>query len=286
MKPQRSDDALAKAREALAKIDRRDAEQEIRHQELSKPAKTIIEGILGASVQEKIDRARQTSKIFNTAAKALETAMHYTGPVGRAVMTIGGFLKSAFKYAAFEREGGTFKRDADGDLIFSPTRLGRSFLLAAMIGTSSIVGGQYAYFHATKFEQTIYTTGKDAIITGEKYEFTGCNSLPCSTESDNGEFFHITQSLYAPRLLYPENDVYSIIPKNDGVCHIKGYGLYIKELKFLHKYFEFYPNVYDAVCRPYTQAEKDIALESGHIVGSPPLPNGTQHQQFIPPAPQ
>jgi hypothetical protein len=265
MKPMKQDDALLKAREALAELGKLDTVRELREEAKQQEAE---EASLFTGMKQKFAQARQASKIFNAAAKAVETTMEYARPVISVGKTLGGWLKSAFMFAAFERDGeGDFARDADGDMIFSPRRLGRNLVLGTMIGAGTIVGAQYGYYNATQFEQTIYTSGKDAIISGELYEVSGCTSLPCSTALDNTEFFRIQQSYYAPRLLYPENDVYAVIPKDQGVCQVEGYGLYIKELKWLHKAFEFYPNLTSATCRPYTQAEIEKSIETGVILG-------------------
>lgn len=286
MKPSENIDALQKAREALGNLNRVNTEQNLRDEAKAQEAHDA-KLITLDTVKEKVGQVRQASKIFNTAARALETVMDYAGPVGRAAKTAGGWLKSAFLYAAFERDGnGDYARDADGDMIFSPKRLARNVTLAAMLGASSIVGAQYGYYYGTQFEQTIYTSGKDIVTSGELYEVTGCTSLPCSTALDNGEYYHVRQSNYAPRLMYPENDVYAMIPKDQGVCKIEGYGLYVKELKWLHKWAEFYPNITSATCRPYTQAEIEKTIETGVILDSGALsPRAPQQSQPVIPGP-
>ena len=74
-----------------------------------------------------------------------------------------------------------------------------------------------------------------------------------------------------PHQLYPEENVFANIPQQDGVCHFKGYGIYVKELKWLHRNLNFYQNIESATCRPYTQNEIERAVESGTILDSPSL---------------
>ena len=74
-----------------------------------------------------------------------------------------------------------------------------------------------------------------------------------------------------PYLIYPEEDVYANIPQQDGACYAKGYGLYIKELKFMHKSAQWYQKVYNISCRPYTEAEKVEAIQSGAVPTPPEI---------------
>ena len=75
-----------------------------------------------------------------------------------------------------------------------------------------------AYFYGTAFDETVYVTGKQEIVTGELYQFGGCTSLPCSTETDNGKFYLIETSLYFPVMYYPEENVFANIPQQDAAC--------------------------------------------------------------------
>lgn len=169
------------------------------------------------------------------------------------------------KWASFARADGDFVRDEDSDMILSPKRF--------LVVTSCFTGGLFLthvllsaiYFYTTKFEELVYTTGKQEIATGELYQFTGCTSLPCSTDAGNGKFYQIEGSWYFPYLVYPEEDVYANIPQQDGACHARGYGFYIRELKALHRRLQWYQHVYNISCRPYTEEEKQRAVNSGKI---------------------
>lgn len=208
---------------------------------------------------------------FTTAAAIGKGILAYTGPVGTALLWAGGKLKDAFMWSAYERENGDFKRDADGALNFSGRRLGKIFA-AAMAGVLALnIGAQAVYFHTTQFEELVYTTGKQEITTGEEYQFTGCTSLPCSTEADNGKFYRINSSLLFPTLVYPEEDVYANIPQQDAACHVQGYGVYFRSARFLFKSLDWWQNVYSVECRPYTEAEKAQAIGSGNVTPDRPI---------------
>jgi len=148
---------------------------------------------------------------------------------------------------------------------FSARRLGiNSAWLSSMLLTIyfSITA---AYFYGTQFEELVYTTGKQEIEAGEQYQFTGCTSLPCSTQADNGKYYKVEASHFLPALYYPEEDVFANIPQQDGACFAKGYGFYFRNLRSLYKYFQWYQKVYDVSCRPYTEAEKQLAIGTGQI---------------------
>ena len=123
-----------------------------------------------------------------------------------------------------------------------------------------------AYFYSTYFHEMVYVTGKQEIETGEKYQFGGCTSLPCSTETDNGKFYLIETSLYFPALFYPEEEVFANIPQQNGACNIEGYGIYFRTLRWVYKQAQLYQHVIKVSCRPYTEDEIRQAVESGEIV--------------------
>lgn len=202
---------------------------------------------------------------FTTAAAIGRGILEYSGPVGAVLGWTAHKLKDAFMWSAYERENGDFKRNADGSLNFSGKRLSKVFA-AAMAGVLALnIAGQAAYFHGTQFEELVYTTGKQEIVTGEEYQFTGCTSLPCSTETDNGKFYKVNSSLLFPTLVYPEEDVYANIPQQDAACYVKGYGVYFRSARFLIKSLDLWQNVYSVQCRPYTEAEKAQAIGSGDV---------------------
>ncbi len=209
--------------------------------------------------------ARRFVKIYDAACDFYDKVSAYTGPLLKPVGWAARGLKNAFVYAAYERENGERKLDADGDPIFSPMRLAKSFVTAGMIGTTAAVGVQAGYFYGTQFSELVYVTGKEQIEHGELYQFTGCTSLPCSTDTDNGKYFQIERSLYLPSLFYPENDVFANIPTQNAACDVDGYGIYFKSLKWLFKRAEWYQNVYNVSCRPLTQDEVNTTIGTGHI---------------------
>ncbi len=178
-----------------------------------------------------------------------------------------------FKWASFVRENGDFKRDDQGDLIFSGGRLIRSLLAMGFLLLLINVAWNAVYFYGTQFEELVYTTGKQEIVTGQLYQFTGCTSLPCSTDAGNGKFYQIEHSWYLPYLIYPEEEVYASIPQQDGACYAKGFGFYLKELKALHRSAQWYQKVYSVSCRPYTEQEKEQAIQSGVVPKPPELNN-------------
>jgi|GEM_PF-1696162 len=220
-----------------------------------------LEDSIEHRLKAQIALVKKVKHIFNTVSGAMESALLYTGPVGRAALTVGGWVKSVAEYAMFEREGGDFKRNEDGFRIFSGKRLAQSFAVAACVGLSATAGYHYTYYNATQFQEMVYTTGKQEIVDGELYHVTGCTSLPCSTESDNGKYYQIEKSYFWPRQIYPEEDVYANIPQQIAACEINGYGIYFKEMKWLFKWAEWYQNIESVSCRPLSEGEIQKLME-------------------------
>lgn len=173
-------------------------------------------------------------------------------------------LKAIVLWLAFEPVSESDNKECD-ELRFSSRRLGvRGACLSGLVVAVyfAIIA---AYFYGTQFEELVYTTGKQEIEAGEQYQFTGCTSLPCSTQADNGKYYKIEASHFLPSLYYPEEDVFANIPQQDGACYAKGYGFYFRNLRSLFKYFQWYQKVYDVSCRPYTEEEKQLAIGTGRI---------------------
>ncbi len=215
---------------------------------------------------------RVSARIKHAAEISQYVWNEYLTPVANVVNPIVGWtagkLKSAFMWAAFERENGRFKRDAEGDLLFSGKRLSK-VMAGAAAGTSLLfVGASAAYYHGTQFKETVYVTGKQEIDTGELYQFTGCTSLPCSTETDNGKYYQIESSPFFPSLWYPEEAVYANVPQQNAACDIEGYGVYFRSLRWLHRGADFYQNIDKVSCRPYTEKEIVQAVGSGVVMNS------------------
>ena len=179
---------------------------------------------------------------------------------------VGQRLGGALAWATFRREDGRFVRDANGRRRLAPARLG--LVVLGLIATMVLLHVLFRalYYYGTAFSETVYVTGKQEIETGEVYQFGGCTSLPCSTRSDNGKFYLIEASLYFPLLIYPEEDVFANIPQQGGACEVRGYGFYIRELRWLYKQAQLYQHVVDVSCRPYTADEIERAVGSGTII--------------------
>lgn len=159
-------------------------------------------------------------------------------------------------WAAFARENGRFKLDREGRRIVSRARFIKC--VAGLVVGAIVLHAAFsaAYFYGTRFEELVYTTGKQEIDPGERYQFTGCTSLPCNTQADNGKYYAIDSSLYFPTLLYPEQNVFANIPQQNAACHVRGYGLYFRSLRWLYKSAQWYQKVYDVSCRPYDELER------------------------------
>lgn len=183
----------------------------------------------------------------------------------KLMRVVFAFLGVAFQWAAYQREEGEIQRDEQGKPIFSGVRLAKCSA-ALVVGLCLFhVALSAVYFYSTRFEELVYTTGKQELQAGELYQFTGCTSLPCSTDMNNGKFYRIEESWYFPYLVYPEQNVFANIPQQDAACLVKGYGLYFRRLKFLHRRLQWYQKVYSVACRPYTDEEKQTAVESGIV---------------------
>lgn len=247
--------------ESLAERAKRILAENERH---TKAKETVEqEDSLENRLKDQIAFVKKVKHVFNTVSGAVESALLYTGPAGRAALTVGKWLRSAAEYAMFEREDGDFKRNEDGFRIFSGKRLAQSFALAACMGLAATAGYHYTYYKTTQFNELVYTTGKQEIVDGELYHVTGCTSLPCSTASDNGKYYQIEKSYFWPRQIYPEENIYANIPQQIAACDIEGYGIYFKEMKWLFKWAEWYQNIESVSCRPLSEAEIQRLMEPG-----------------------
>jgi hypothetical protein len=202
-------------------------------------------------------------------ASIFKAANKWLGPIGSLLAWIVGLIAKWFRWVAFKPAA----RGPDGeyhDLDFSWRRLclNAFWTVAALVGLHVLLSA--IYFYATYFEETVYVTGKQEIETGELYQFGGCTSLPCSTETDNGKFYLIESSLYFPVMYYPEENVFANIPQQNGACHVEGYGIYFRTLRWLYKSAQLYQHVVDVSCRPYTEAEIRRAVDDGEIVKDSP----------------
>jgi hypothetical protein len=149
---------------------------------------------------------------------------------------------------------------------FSLARFSRNLAISVFVLFALHVAWRAAYYYGTGFTETVYVTGKQEIETGELYQFGGCTSLPCSTQSDNGKFYLIESSLYLPVLWYPEEEVFANIPHQDAACNVRGFGIYFRSLRWVYKRFQLYQHVVDVSCRPYTEEEIRRAVSGGDIV--------------------
>lgn len=212
------------------------------------------EGILG-KINDMATFARRANKVWDAARDLYKNIKPVADILLRPVTWTYGHLKDIFMYNAFEHNAkGELKLDAQGDLIFAPGRMARSFAMAAMLGNMAFIGGAGMLFHATNQTVYSYVTNKQMKVPGELYEVTGAESLPTSTELDNGMYYHVSDSLIYPALWRPEEDVYALIPQGNAVCRWEVHGIYVKSLKWLHKQVEFYQQIYDTACYPLSDA--------------------------------
>ena len=209
--------------------------------------------------------SNETVARFMRFARALK---RWTGPIGSFIAWVFGLLGRIIKFAAFLRQDGEYLIDDEGELVFSLRRIIKVLLLTTIVMVLLHAALSAVYFYSTYFHEMVYVTGKQEIETGEKYQFGGCTSLPCSTATDNGKFYLIETSLYFPSLFYPEEEVFANIPQQNGVCKIEGYGIYFRTLRWLYKHAQLYQHVVNVSCRPYTEDEIRQAVNSGDIATS------------------
>ena len=184
-------------------------------------------------------------------------------PIFKLVAFVFALLCGWFSWAAYVKEEKSEIVNARGDELFSAKQF-----ITRMLITLSVIVFLHAlvsatYFYSTRFSEVVYVTGKQEIETGEIYQFGGCTALPCSTSSDNGKFYLIETSIYFPRLIYPEEDVFANIPQQNAACSVEGYGLYFRSLRWIYKSAQLYQHVYSVSCRPYTDEELDKAIGAG-----------------------
>ncbi len=185
------------------------------------------------------------------------------GPVGAVLAGLFGVVGRWLRWVAI-RPADPQAPGGPQPARFSVLRLLRNLALSALVLLALHILWRAAYYYGTSFEETVYVTGKQEIVTGELYQFGGCMTLPCSTESDNGKFYLVESSWYLPALWYPEEEVFANIPHQDAACTVRGYGVYFRSLRWLYKTFQLYQHVVDVSCRPY-RAELRPAIAEGEI---------------------
>ncbi len=213
----------------------------------AEPARPVIE--------EKIRSTgwfRRISSIFASMMKVL-------GPIGTFTGWIFGLLARWLRWV-------TLEKDDTGDTSFSTRQTAIRLMISGVAVFSLHVLFSAIYFYTTAFEETVYVTGKQEIETGELYQFGGCTSLPCSTETDNGKFYLIEASLYFPTMLYPEENVFANIPHQNAACQVEGFGIYFRSMRWIYKSLQLYQHVVDVECRPYTEQELEKSVEQGEIL--------------------
>ena len=198
-------------------------------------------------------------------ASFLATVRKWLGPLGSLIAWVFGLIAKWFRWAAFVPAGPrTDGVEPKADFSWRRLALRSLWTAATVFGLHVLFSA--LYFYSTYFEEMVYVTGKQEIETGELYQFGGCTSLPCSTASDNGKFYLIESSLYFPVMLYPEENVFANIPQQNGACHVEGYGIYFRTLRWLYKSAQLYQHIVDVSCRPYTEDEIRRAVAEGQIV--------------------
>ncbi len=237
----REDELLKKARKL-----RDETEQYRQHN--AQPRTTVAQSLTSKSA------------FFSRIGNSLRTINGVLGPVGTVLAWLYGYLRWAFLKLAYAPVD---PQQPDGASAFSWRRLALSSTGVLGVGFALHIGLSAAYFYGTAFAEVVYVTGKQEIETGEVYQFGGCTSLPCSTESDNGKFYLIETSLYFPTLVYPEENVFANIPQQAAACNVQGYGFYFRSLRWLYKGFQLYQHVVDVSCRPFTDEETLRAIEQG-----------------------
>lgn len=207
------------------------------------------------------ERLASENRWIRTIRSSLGKILRVLGPIGRVIGWLLRLIARWFRWAAYTP---TFGEDVEAKFSIRWLILRSGLTLVALFGLHVFLSA--VYFYTTYFDETVYVTGKQEIETGELYQFGGCTSLPCSTESDNGKFYLIESSLYFPVMLYPEENVFANIPQFDAACHVEGYGIYFRTLRWLYKSAQLYQHVVDVSCRPYTEEEIRRAVRDGEIV--------------------
>ena len=215
------------------------------------------------------ERIANESKILRAIRNAANRLGSILGPLGTF---LGWVLRLFYKWLhwATIRPADPDAPDGPTGAKVSPLRFLRSLVISAVALFGLHVLWCAIYYYSTYFEETVYVTGKQEIVTGELYQFGGCTSLPCSTESDNGKFYLVESSLYFPIMYYPEENVFANIPQLDAACNVEGYGIYFRTLRWVYKTLQLYQHVVDVSCRPYTEEEIRRAVGGGEIVRDPP----------------
>ncbi len=216
---------------------------------------------LHESTAERLSRQNPLVRSLFRASDRLRDSL---GPVGTVLSYLIRWLGIWLRWLAFEPTNGDLN-----SVRFSKFRALRNLLLTILVIFGVHIAASAAYYYGTHFEETVYVTGKQEIVTGELYQFGGCTSLPCSTAADNGKFYLVESSLYFPLLLYPEEEVFANIPHQNAACNVRGYGIYFRALRWIYKTFQLYQHVVDVSCRPYTEDEIRRTVTDGEIVRDP-----------------
>ena len=206
-------------------------------------------------------RENRVVRAFASFGHALRRVL---GPVGAVLAGLFGVVGRWLRWVAI-RPADPQAPGGPRPARFSVLRLLRNLALSALVLLALHILWRAAYYYGTAFEETVYVTGKQEIVTGELYQFGGCTSLPCSTESDNGKFYLVESSWYLPALWYPEEEVFANIPYQDAACVVRGYGVYFRSLRWLYKTFQLYQHIVDVSCRPYAEESRPADPEGGIV---------------------
>jgi hypothetical protein len=212
-----------------------------------------------------VERYLRTNRFFGWCADVGDALRRVLGPLGALLAWVFGWIGRWLRWLVRPPAD---KHAAAGTVPerFSLARFSRNLAISVLVLFALHVAWRAAFYYGTGFTETVYVTGKQEIETGELYQFGGCTSLPCSTQSDNGKFYLIESSLYLPVLWYPEEEVFANIPHQDAACNVRGYGIYFRSLRWIYKRFQLYQHVVDVSCRPYTEEEIRRAVTGGDIV--------------------
>lgn len=239
------------------------------------------------------------NKIYNYVTDAARVVVRYTRPLWGPTVTIAKIGWSVFKWSSFEKESRKYdangalnltlrgrvaswfsgkgrieesdnpeyfktdyKRDADGDLVFSKSKFARSFALAAALAVGTVPVAttlRDAYHVATATEQTHYFGKPEFNADRNMYQVTACQSKEKCEGGDNTMIFDIPDNnaldiyytLVRAKGYDPEHEVVSAFNSDYQVCKVMAKGDKPIVFNYVLGSFRWHPKLLESpVCTP------------------------------------
>lgn len=182
-----------------------------------------------------------------------------SGPVG-FVMRIFSWIGRTYNQKVWQRfaknSGGSYTQKRVIGTIFG------TFFALWLLPSAILTGWQIGLSQMTWQNETLYLTSAEEVDPeNEIHSIRGCRAIPCS-EADavyfrvRSTWLHTVYSYYnRGHAFYPE-EVAGVIAPGVNRCEVTSYGIRVKALM---RGWGIYPDMLDAVCVPYSEAQASKA---------------------------